>query len=133
MKLDEGETKTLLLNRLNVISVDSTGKLYNSYLGSSFENGTDKSEFIIGTTYHNINIGDQTLIDLSNLFKVVLSKEKLVLVITSRIISLAITCNMSSSLLLLVKISLDAKQLWESSKLAIKRLHSRYLHRMATS
>lgn len=65
------------LNRLNVISVSYTGKLYNAYLGSSFENGTDKSEFIIGTTSYNINIGDQTLVDLSNVGNTFLPQSKL--------------------------------------------------------
>jgi len=55
------------LNRLNVISVDSSGKLYNSYIGSS-QDDDNKNTFIIGTTPHNINVGNSTLIDINQTF-----------------------------------------------------------------
>ena len=56
------------LNRLNVISVDKNGTLYNSYIGSSHDDD-DKSSFIIGTSKYNINIGNSTLVDINQTFK----------------------------------------------------------------
>lgn len=51
-----------LLNRLNIITLDNLGKLYYSYLGSSYED-TDKSIIHLGTSNKNINIGTDTLIN----------------------------------------------------------------------
>lgn len=56
------------LNRLNVISVDKNGTLYNSYIGSSHDDD-DKSSLIIGTSTYNINIGNSTLVDINQAFK----------------------------------------------------------------
>lgn len=56
---------TNLLNRLNIITLDEYGKLYYSYLGSSYDND-DKSILHIGTSNKNINIGTNTLINESS-------------------------------------------------------------------
>ena len=54
-----------LINRLNIISIDNNGKLYNGYIGSSY-NESDKSVLHIGTSNLNINIGSDTLINESD-------------------------------------------------------------------
>ena len=51
-----------VLNRINLISLDSNGKIYNSYLGSSF-NETNKNILHLGSSSLNINIGSDTLIN----------------------------------------------------------------------
>lgn len=50
------------LNRYNVISLDSEGRMYNAYMGSHWRN-PDKKEFVIGTSTENINLGRETLSD----------------------------------------------------------------------
>nr|DAR81014.1 MAG TPA: hypothetical protein [Caudoviricetes sp.] len=50
------------LNRYNVISLDSEGRMYNAYMGTHWRN-PDKKEFVIGTSSENINLGRQTLSD----------------------------------------------------------------------
>ena len=50
-----------LLNRLNLISIDNNGNLYNGYIGTSY-NESDKSTLHIGTSNLNINVGSDTLI-----------------------------------------------------------------------
>lgn len=49
-----------LLNRLNILSFDSTGTSYLSYIGTSID--YDKNILTIGTTETNINMGTDTLI-----------------------------------------------------------------------
>jgi len=56
------------LNRLNILSVDKNGGLYNSYIGSS-QDDDDKSSLIIGTSKNNINIGNSTLVDINQTFE----------------------------------------------------------------
>ncbi len=51
-----------LLNRLNIVSLSSSGKIYNAYIGSSYDE-TDKNTLHIGTTKTNINLGNDSLID----------------------------------------------------------------------
>ena len=51
-----------LLNRLNIVSIDNNGTLYNGYIGTSY-NESDKSTLHIGSTNTNINIGSNTLIN----------------------------------------------------------------------
>ena len=51
-----------LLNRLNLISIDNNGTLYNGYIGTSYDE-SDKSVMHIGTTNMNINIGSDTLMN----------------------------------------------------------------------
>jgi hypothetical protein len=50
------------LNRYNVISLDSEGRMYNAYIGTHWRN-PDKKEFVIGTSTENINLGRETLSD----------------------------------------------------------------------
>lgn len=50
------------LNRYNVISLDSEGRMYNAYMGTHWRN-PDKKEFVIGTSTENINLGRETLSD----------------------------------------------------------------------
>ena len=50
-----------LLNRLNIVSIDNNGSLYNAYVGTSY-NESDKSTLHIGTSNLNINVGTDTLI-----------------------------------------------------------------------
>lgn len=56
---------TNILNRLNLISLDQIGNIYNAYIGTSF-NETNKSTLHIGSTNTNINIGSTTLINESD-------------------------------------------------------------------
>lgn len=49
-----------LLNRLNIISLDNNGTIYNAYIGTDY-NETDKSTLHIGTSNLNINVGSDTL------------------------------------------------------------------------
>ena len=61
--LDLGEVITrneTLLNRLNILSLNSQGTAYLSYIGTSFEN--NKNILTIGTSNTNINMGTDTLI-----------------------------------------------------------------------
>lgn len=51
-----------VLNRLNLLSLDQNGKLYNSYIGTSF-NDNNKNVLHIGSNSLNINIGSDTLIN----------------------------------------------------------------------
>ena len=51
-----------LLNRLNIVSIDNNGTLYNGYIGTSY-NESDKSTLHIGSTNTNINVGSNTLIN----------------------------------------------------------------------
>ena len=53
-----------LLNRLNIISFNSQGTAYLSYIGTSFEN--EKNVLTIGTSKTNINMGTDTLISESD-------------------------------------------------------------------
>lgn len=50
-----------LLNRLNIITLSKLGKLYYSYIGSSYED-EDKTILHLGTSSTNINIGSDTLV-----------------------------------------------------------------------
>ena len=54
-----------ILNRLNLISLDQIGNIYNAYIGTSF-NESNKSTLHIGSTNTNINIGSTTLINESD-------------------------------------------------------------------
>lgn len=66
--LDLGEVLTRnvdVLNRVNLLSINSDGNIYNSYFGTSI-NDTDKSHLHIGTTSLNINIGKDTLLSYNN-------------------------------------------------------------------
>ena len=56
-KLTRNET---LLNRLNILSFDSKGTSYLSYIGTSFEDA--KNILKIGTSVSNINMGSDTLL-----------------------------------------------------------------------
>ena len=49
-----------LLNRLNLISIDNNGQLYNAYIGTSY-NESNKNVLHIGTSELNINVGSDTL------------------------------------------------------------------------
>lgn len=51
-----------VLNRLNVVSLDQTGKIYNAYIGTSYDE-QNKGTLHIGSTNTNINIGTETLLD----------------------------------------------------------------------
>ena len=56
-----------VLNRVNIISLDhdsqtGKGKLFNSYIGTSYED-EEKNVLRIGTTKNNINIGSNSLIN----------------------------------------------------------------------
>ena len=51
-----------LLNRLNIISLDSTGQIYNAYIGTSYDE-SNKNILHIGSNNTNINIGSDTLIN----------------------------------------------------------------------
>jgi len=53
-----------LLNRLNILTFDSAGTTYLSYVGTSYE--MDKNIFTIGTSYTNINLGTETLINTTD-------------------------------------------------------------------
>lgn len=57
-----------VLNRVNIVSLDETGKTYNAYIGTSFDDN-NKSVLHIGTTNTNINIGHSTLLDYSQFDK----------------------------------------------------------------
>lgn len=50
-----------VLNRVNIISLDHTGRAYNSYIGTSFNEST-KNVLHIGTSKININLGSDTLL-----------------------------------------------------------------------
>lgn len=56
-----------VLNRCNILTLDKTNEnsyacnIYNSYIGSSFDIGSDKSHLVIGSSKTNINIGTETL------------------------------------------------------------------------
>ena len=49
-----------VLNRINIVSLDNDGKLYNAYLGTSYDEN-NKSVLHIGSTQNNINIGSESL------------------------------------------------------------------------
>lgn len=51
-----------IINRVNIISLDSYGSLYYSYLGTSYTD-TDKDIIHIGTGNENINIGTYSLLN----------------------------------------------------------------------
>ena len=51
-----------LINRLNILSFDNVGNIYNSYIGTSYEE-SDKSTLYFGTTNNNINVGSETLME----------------------------------------------------------------------
>lgn len=51
-----------VLNRVNVVSLDTNGKIYNAYIGTSYDEQS-KATLHIGTTNTNINVGSETLID----------------------------------------------------------------------
>lgn len=51
-----------VLNRVNVVSLDTNGKIYNAYIGTSYDE-QNKATLHIGTTNTNINVGSETLID----------------------------------------------------------------------
>ena len=51
-----------VLNRLNVVSLDQNGKIYNAYLGTSYDE-QNKGTLHIGSTNTNINVGTETLLD----------------------------------------------------------------------
>ena len=51
-----------VLNRVNIISLDSQGSLYNAYIGTSY-NESQKPILHIGTTKKNINVGTDTLMN----------------------------------------------------------------------
>ena len=53
------------LNRLNILSLDKDGHMYNSYIGTAFDD-QDKTTLHIGTSNTNINIGTNGLIDRTN-------------------------------------------------------------------
>lgn len=53
------------LNRLNIISLDSNGKIFNAYIGTSFDE-SNKNTLHLGSTNTNINIGSNTLINESD-------------------------------------------------------------------
>ena len=56
------------MNRVNILSLDSQGALYNAYIGTSYDEN-QKSVLHIGTTNKNINVGTDTLmneVDTSN-------------------------------------------------------------------
>lgn len=50
-----------VMNRVNIMSLDDNGHIYNAYFGTSFDEN-DKSTLHIGTSSSNINIGTSTLI-----------------------------------------------------------------------
>jgi len=54
-----------VLNRVNILSIDNNGNIYNGYIGSSF-NEQSKSTMHIGTSKNNINIGSDTLMKESD-------------------------------------------------------------------
>lgn len=58
------------LNRLNIISLDDTGNMYYTYVGTSFDE-QDKYAVHIGSSETNINLGSETLVGNDNrqLFK----------------------------------------------------------------
>ena len=72
-----------VLNRLNILSLNSEGNLYNAWLGTNY-NDTDKDELILTSTYLNINIGKNTLISPENaahfykhdIFRIIFNKIK---------------------------------------------------------
>ena len=51
-----------VLNRLNVVSLDQNGRIYNAYLGTSYDE-QNKGTLHIGSTNTNINVGTETLVD----------------------------------------------------------------------
>ena len=51
-----------VLNRLNVVSLDQNGKIYNAYLGTSYDE-QNKGTLHIGSINTNINVGTETLVD----------------------------------------------------------------------
>lgn len=52
------------LNRVNILSLDSAGYVYNAYLGSSYnDDPLNRGTFHIGSNNTNINIGSDTLIN----------------------------------------------------------------------
>lgn len=55
-----------VLNRMNVISLDKNGKVYNAYIGTSFDEGDNKQVLRIGTNETNINMGLNTLVSSRN-------------------------------------------------------------------
>ena len=50
-----------VLNKYNIITVSNTGDLYYSYIGTSHD--TNKQTLTIGSSYLNINLGENTLTD----------------------------------------------------------------------
>lgn len=51
-----------VLNRLNVVSLDQNGKIYNAYFGTSYDE-QNKATLHIGSNNTNINVGTETLLD----------------------------------------------------------------------
>ena len=51
-----------VLNRVNIISLDNNGKIYNAYIGTSYDEAS-KNTLHIGTSPVNINLGTDTLIN----------------------------------------------------------------------
>jgi len=63
--LDLGEILTrneTVINKINILSFNKDGKVYNSYIGTAFDN-IDKSALIIGSSKMNVNMGNETLLD----------------------------------------------------------------------
>ena len=54
-----------VLNRTNIMSLDASGTPYYAYLGTDYNN-IDKSVLVLGTSYHNINIGTSTMTSSTN-------------------------------------------------------------------
>lgn len=51
-----------ILNRMNIVSLDKDGNLYNAFLGTDFNN-ENKNELILTSNKTNINMGQNTLIN----------------------------------------------------------------------
>lgn len=54
-----------VMNRVNIISLDKDGNIYNGYIGTNFESD-DKTELLITSSEININIGNNTLLSSQN-------------------------------------------------------------------
>lgn len=50
-----------VLNKVNILSINENGELYNSYIGTRYDN-QDKSILTIGSSNTNINLGSNSLI-----------------------------------------------------------------------
>ena len=57
-----------IINRSNIIGLDRQGYMFNSYIGSSFDD-PDKSNLHIGSSTLNINVGTNTLFSQSDINK----------------------------------------------------------------